>query len=283
MLPAYCDPPNPCPIGYTAQVSFSFLISVSSSSSIFLLSGWLHWGLWKQLGILTKVSGLLIFPRASDWQLNFRLLRTVCATLSICLHVPSQSSRCLIINLQISGKKREHKVSHSIQLCGVQSTCYGKHVLSWPVGAFDKSACYELKANIPTTCTVHISIDVTARLFWVMFHSLLWLRSDIIWSFTFFGFFGLASFSVFLFLISSIWPHCWSEWRTLLPWWFPFCWGSQGPSLFSTGLALYEIILCETISFRIHSLLGQSCRLQQRRGWATRSSQPSPGKKADLI
>merc|ERR1712055_53702 len=28
---------------------------------------------------------------------------------------------------------------------------------------------------------------------------------------------------------------------------------------------------------RIHSLLGQSCRLQQRRGWATRSSQPSPG------
>ena len=25
MLPAYCDPPNPCPLGYTAQVCFLFL------------------------------------------------------------------------------------------------------------------------------------------------------------------------------------------------------------------------------------------------------------------
>ena len=35
--------------------------------------------------------------------------------------------------------------------------------------------------------------------------------------------------------------------------------------------------MCETISFRIHSLPGPSCPLQRRRGWATRSSRPSPG------
>ena len=31
MLPAYCDPPNPCPLGYTAQVSSSPILSLFSN------------------------------------------------------------------------------------------------------------------------------------------------------------------------------------------------------------------------------------------------------------
>ena len=62
----------------------------------YLLSGWLHWGFWKQLWIFTKVSGLQIFAQTVfAWQkMNFRLLKTACVTLSTCLHVPSQNNRC---------------------------------------------------------------------------------------------------------------------------------------------------------------------------------------------
>ena len=146
MLPAYCDPPNPCPLGYTAQVRvhLGWLTSPAIESNIrfgtschspflmwdFLHPGWLHWGFWKQLRILSKVPGrsysLMIMSAnvlyvsnsqhiRSKWHcfviwLKFakiwitlycdlievcRLLKTACAILNTCLHALKPNSRCL--------------------------------------------------------------------------------------------------------------------------------------------------------------------------------------------
>merc|ERR1712192_43729 len=58
MLPAYCDPPNPCPIGYTAQD-----------------------------GCIEDLKTTLNSHK------SIRLLKTACVIPNTCLHVPSQNSR----------------------------------------------------------------------------------------------------------------------------------------------------------------------------------------------
>ena len=236
MLPAYCDPPNPCPLGYTAQVCFLFLKPFQFHPRLQFPNLTLRTAALRILKT-TRNSHKSIrsaaFPQAADWQVTFRLLRTVCATLSICLLVRSRNSRYIIVNLHISGKKEEHKVSNSIQLCGIHSI----NLQRWKV----KDWCQELwKGSILEAHFHHFHqlLDRTCRwyvcLFWLQaniptiqprdFHGCIYFCG----CFTFFNFFDLTSFDVSLSLMASIWHHSWSEWGTLLPWWLPLCRGSQG-------------------------------------------------------
>ena len=47
MLPAYCDPPNPCPLGYTAQVIVVLVV---------IFFGWLHCPGWLGIHVINKIS-----------------------------------------------------------------------------------------------------------------------------------------------------------------------------------------------------------------------------------